>query len=430
MADKYCRKCGALNRETAKFCARCGAALEVYAPPPPPPPPVQTPPPWEAPPQYAPQSYTPEPYYTETPLSAPKKKLGFLGLATNLFAWICAGVFVLLVCLSLPILNISGRIDDGNLYKEALVQQNIYNRFPDLFAGQMALSQASLGKEAHIDFTGVGKADWKIIAEELVTADWMKKQVESMIDEIFAAMKPGAASPTLKISLSEVTQKLGQDAGFNIYKKVISTKRECTLEDFFTILDWLDQNKGVNMPICNIPPDLTEFAAWFAEYENGDALIRDILKDLPKELPTEIALSDFFVLNMQGVGKLLRQAHTIGLIGLGMAVLALLFVFVSPMGRSLKGLLLLWGIPLAIAGLICMLIAWLMPYFLGASIAGAFKGTITPELQTAINEMGRYVLKSSTNAMGWQSVIMLVVGLLMSGASVFVWGVGKVLKKS
>ncbi|MBN2548833.1 MAG: zinc-ribbon domain-containing protein, partial [Anaerolineales bacterium] len=39
MAENYCNSCGMANREGAKFCARCGARLEVHPPPPPPPPP-------------------------------------------------------------------------------------------------------------------------------------------------------------------------------------------------------------------------------------------------------------------------------------------------------------------------------------------------------------------------------------------------------
>jgi hypothetical protein len=58
-------------------------------------------------------------------------------------------LFVFLVSFALPVLNIAGDLLDGEAYKASLREQDIYARFPDLFAEQMQLSQPSLAKEAH-----------------------------------------------------------------------------------------------------------------------------------------------------------------------------------------------------------------------------------------------------------------------------------------
>ncbi|MBN2548659.1 MAG: hypothetical protein JXB15_05860, partial [Anaerolineales bacterium] len=402
-------------------------------PPPPPPPPRQSPqyqppPAYTPPPAYPQQQYRPTPVYPPPEPETPPSKFGWLKTTTNLFAFLCGVAFVILVCLALPFLNTSERILDSEVYKKALQDENVYTRFPDLFAEQMALSQTALGKEARIDFRGVTQADWKLIATELVTPEWMQKQVESLIDEIFKATEKDAAAPTLKISLQEVTQRLSGDSGFRIYKQVIDTKEKCSLDDFFSMLDWMeDPNKGM-LRICKIPPMLTDIAAFIGEYDNGDALIKDLLKELPEALPKEVSLSEFFTLPMEDVGKTVDTLKLIGGVCLFLALLALLATFISPMGRSLKGWLILWGLPLAAAGVVCLLLSFLTPSILSGVITGGFKGSIAPGVMDVIKKMVSAVVKPSATSLAVQAGLMLVAGLVMSGAGAMMWGIGKFKK--
>lgn len=330
-------------------------------------------------------------------------------------------VFVLLVSFSLPILNLRGDLLDGEKYKAALREQQVYTRFPDLFAEQMLRSQAALGQQARINFSGITEADWKLIATELVTPQWMQTQVESLIDQIFTSAKAGAAPPQLKLSLTEVTQRLGGDSGFNIYKQIIATKRTCGLDDFFDIVDWISQEPNVKLPICNIPSLLTEFAALFGGYENGDDLIRDLLKELPDAIPKEIALSAFFSLRMDRLAAWLKILTILAWVSLLLGLGALLAMLISPYVRTLKGWLLSWGICLEAAGMVGLIASQALPYSLGGLIVGAFNKSLAPSISKIILETGRTVTQTGANALFWQAAAMLLVGLAMLAAGTLLW---------
>lgn len=413
MSENRCPQCGTLNRLGARFCARCGNRLD------------------EVPPTVLADEVPP--YSPAAPQARPAPRLaksGWLGTTANLLAWVCAAAFVVLISLALPILNTSNRLFDSSLYKEALVKQDVYNRFPDLFADQMVLSQPALSKETNINFGAFTRADWKLIAQELVTPQWVQKQTESLMDEVFAAAQKGAAPPALKISLQEVSDRLTGDAGFRIYKEVIQTKPECNLDDIFTILDWMDEDPQAVMPVCHIPEDLTDFIGSFIGYSSGDDLIKAVLKDMRDELPADMELSEFFTLPMNKIGIIKDLARVTALVCVTLAALALLLVFVSPIGRTLKGWLLLWGLPLAGAGLICLVIALSMPSALAAMISSGIKGAVTPALSDIFVEVMRTVTKPGASALTAQAAGMLFAGVVMSGASAMVWGIRKVTSRA
>lgn len=453
MSEISCPNCSTMNREGAAFCRNCGAKLPapvsptVYSGPEPgaavPPAPLVQPPlagpaqpPLAAPvvPPYAgpvqpPRARPVQPPQVgpaqPAPSGAPSAGRSWLSISANLVALVCAFLFVALVSFALPVLSISGDLLDGELYKTSLREQDVYARFPDLFAEQMQVSQDSLAEEARLNLAGVTAADWKLVASELVTPQWMQAQVESLIDQVFAATAAGAAPPALKLSLAEVSQRLSGEAGFNIYKQIIATKRSCSLDDFFDIIDWIGQEPGVRLPICNIPPFLTEFAALLGGYENGDELIRDLLKQLPESIPAEVALSDLFSLRMDRVSGWVDSMTILAWISLLLGLGALLATLISPIVRTLKGWLLSWGICLAVAGGICLVESQVLPYTLGGLIVGAFSSSLAPSISKIILETGRSVTEAGANSLFWLSLALLLVGLGMAAVGALAWGMGK-----
>lgn len=451
MSEIRCTNCSTMNREGAAFCRSCGTGLDTPSAPeitpaqvqptvsyegeagnesrqPSPPAPAEQP--YDRP-AASPQPLQPVPAYR--PVSPPARAArpaaagsrSWLRTSANLAAVVLGIIFVFLVSEALPVLNVSSDLLDGEKYKASLREQDVYNRFPDLFAEQMQRSQSSLEQEARLDLSGVTAADWKLIATQLVTPQWMQSQVESLIDQTFNAAKGDAAAPKLELNLTEVTQRLSGDAGFNIYKQIIATKRSCSLDDFFNIIDWMSEEPGVRLPICNIPPFLTDIAALIGGYENGDELIKDLLKELPGAIPATVSLSDFFSLRMDRVAGWVNNFRIVAWISLLLALAALLGMLISPFVRTLKGWLLSWGACLAAAGMVCLLISQVLPYTLGGLIVGAFSGEIAPSLAKIILETGRSVTASGATSLAWQSGAMLLVGLAMAGAGALVWGVGK-----
>lgn len=426
MSANYCPQCGHANREAAKFCGACGARLPAIVPP-------AAPTPVSPTERYAPSAPQAEEFQSAAPARVrpapaarpPRSGNQGLSLGLNLLAWLAAAAAALLIILALPALSLSGRLLDGALYKEALRQENVYQRFPDLFADQMALSQAALGKEANIDFSGFTANDWKFIAQELVTPEWVQTQVERLIDEIFASAEAGGPPPSMKISLAEVMQTMSGEAGFRIYKQVIQPKRPCSLDDLFGMLDWLDEKPNGILRICRIPEGLADLMAFFADYETGDDLIRDLIKELPDQLPKELVLADFFTLPAGQAGRMLDLFRIAAGIGLGLAGLAMLLVFIAPQGRTLKGWLLLWGLPLGLAGLVCLGIALLAPTLLTGWITGGFRGDLTPALSTVLTSMSRAVVQPGARTLGLLGGGLLVIGGGLSGGGLLLFVGGR-----
>ncbi len=324
--------------------------------------------------------------------------------------------------MGLPALSASTHLLDGELYKESLRSQDVYQRFPDLFAEQMLVTQPQLAQKAQIDFTGVGHDDWKLLAQALFPSGWIQAQVERLLDEIFIATEPGAAPPSLSIPLAEITQRLSSESGMLIYQQILQTKRQCNLKDFFSILGWINEEPDARLPICNIPPDLTELAAWIGEYDSGDAMIRDLLKSLPDQLPKEILLTDFIELPAGRLGGWLRAGSIFGWICLALAGLFLLFTFAAPLGRTLTGGLPLWGLPLGLAGVACLLETLLLPQASGRLILGSVKGTLAPGLTDVLLKVGEAVAESSATTLAWQAAGLLGLGVLLCGGAALVWG--------
>lgn len=402
-AGILCSRCNTWNRPGAVFCAACGTRLAAQTPP--------------AAVEATRQPY-PEP--DRRPIRPPiqrsptSRSTGWLGKSANVLAWFAALAAAVLICLALPLLSTGALTNDG-LYKESLRSQNVYERFPDLFAEQMMLTQARLGQQANVDFSGVGPGDWKLVAQELFPPEWLQTQAERLVDEILAAARPGAAAPTLNIPLADITRRLGGEAGMRIYKQVIQTKRECSFDDFFTIIDWIDNDPAARLPICNIPSDLSEFAALIGGYNNGNEMIADLLTQLPGQLPQEVSLAQVVRLPIGRVGAWLQLGRLAGWLCLALAGLALLLTFAAPTGRTLSGAMLLWGVPLALAGVVVLLEAVALPWLVGGLIVGGFQGVLAPGLQRILLHVVDAVIKSSARMLIWSGSALLLVGVLLAG---------------
>ncbi len=175
MSDILCTNCSTINREGSTFCRSCGTRLDLPSAPDIPPAQVQPtvsyggepgyesqqpspPTPAEMPYERSlppPQPLPPVPAYR--PVSPPARAASpaaaagsrsWLRTSANLAAVVLGFIFVFLVSEALPVLNVSSDLLDGEKYKASLREQDVYNRFPDLFAEQMQRSQASLEKEA------------------------------------------------------------------------------------------------------------------------------------------------------------------------------------------------------------------------------------------------------------------------------------------
>jgi len=176
------------------------------------------------------------------------------------------------------------------------------------------------------------------------------------------------------------------------------------------------------LPICYIPPSLVEFAAFFIDYENGDALIRDLMRELPAQLPQELALSDFFTLPVSQVGAALQLLRAAGWLCLGLAPLALLLTFLARPGRTLPGWLIMWGLVLALGGILAWGAGLLAPRLLRSLLISSLHGVLTDALSGVMLTVSQTVLQPGVQQLNRQAAAFLLFGatLCLGGGVIFV----------
>jgi hypothetical protein len=407
-----CPKCGYANRQGAKFCRGCGSPLQAVAPtvfsPPPPPQPVYYSPPPEPQPVYAPP---PRPVRSESPL-------------ITLLAWGFGLLFVLLVCFALPFYVSMQKLLEPDTYTQALADENFYTRMPELFVEQMDYSKPTVLNLEGIscinvqDFT---RSDWQLISDTFLTSDWLQEQTESLINQYFDFLKADGGSLSLQISSTQAKDLIGSDAGFTFYQSIIETKPTCSLGDVVSIGGWVMNPQSSCLKICKPILDINKN-------------IWDILTSFAGAVPTEYNLENFLNIqpleNLQSLYQLAETAQKASLILIPLALLLLMLTLISRKARSIQGILLFWGLPLAIAGLLCLVIAIAIP--LGGQwvikdmsrAADLYSG-----VEDLLVDITRQITTGLAKGIGLPAAGMLVVGGVMTVGSMG-WGLARRLTKS
>ena len=411
-----CQKCGYINRIGAKFCRGCGSALQYPPPavyPPAPPPPVYTPAP---PPQPA--------YYAPPPAPPARKKVKSESILVTFLAWAFAGLFVLLVCFTLPFYLSMQTLLEPEIYTQALVDQDFYNRFPDLFVEQMDYS-----KPAELRLEGIScvnvqdftRSDWELIAEKFLPPNYLQGQTESLMGQFFDFMKADDGTLALQISASQFKDLLNSDEGFAFYQSIIETKPVCSLTDVMSIGAWVINPQSSCLNICRPFIDINQN-------------IWDILISFAGAIPTEYSLENFINLQpLEDLRPLYRLATTVQKalpLLLIVAAFCLLLTLISRKARSIQGILLFWGLPLAIAGLLCIIIAILMPVAGGWMITEMSRAAdLYAGVEELLVDITRQITTTLRNDIALPAAALLVIGGLMSAAGIG-WGIVRRLVKA
>lgn len=337
-----------------------------------------------------------------------------LNLLSKFVAFIFAMLFVVTALLALLLFNVGWQLFDPSLYKRALVEQHIYEKFPSLVAEQLAFQLAYAEKYAGIDtenmtaspeleaclrgtlgdeafnaiagferepddaeieqmrscFAQYGEvegnggggpppglasltsADWEAMLSILIPRAWMQAQAESVIDQAFALLDSADPAPPITISLVELREHLAGGAAVEAFLYVVRGRPPCTAEQLAVLASGPLQD----LPPCRPPEEMLGAMA----QEGAKVLTEAIVK-----VPDEVDLSRIFLAEgesserppSQGSGPLgdnprevLRQIRW----GLKLSPLlpAALLLLVTLFGvRSLRGWQRWWGITFLLVGL-------------------------------------------------------------------------------
>jgi len=367
-----------------------------------------------------------------------------LTVTARFFAVMFAICFVILTTIILVSVTLELTLFNPETYKRALIEENVYQRLPSLFADQLIYTfenRACLddpsqcfeeGEEPSSGernppayFQNLSTDDWKHIFSVLITPAWVQEQTESLIDQISNFLDTDQPELTLTVSLEDFKTRLAGEEGMQLFEYIVQAQPPCTLEHLVTIAGMILSGDLNDIPACAPPPEVVSQLS---------PLIHSLLGEVVATMPDQVEIthlqqnelaypdSQYTLFDFRTSLKWARFATRLSLF----IPFMLLFLILVLGVRSLKGWLLWWGIPLCITGLLLFgLVAgsaivvnlWVAAFFSSQIMNNA---GISSELARLPVEIGMDVLKPATIWLMIEAVLLLMLGFVMVVVSFFV----------
>ena len=162
-----------------------------------------------------------------------------LRILARFIAVVCAIAFV--VCTAAIIfLHAAGtRLTHPQVYKDALLNERLYERLPTLVADTFAhavdagaRSGANRGGAADDSPTDlvrqVSATDWEMIFSAILPPRYLRSQAEGALDQAFGWVHSDAAVPVVEVSLKELKQRMVAPEAEETFVRILQTKPPCT----------------------------------------------------------------------------------------------------------------------------------------------------------------------------------------------------------
>jgi len=370
----------------------------------------------------------------------------FLSACSKTIAVVFAAAFVISAIIALILFNVQSRLLDSETYKVALDEQEIYGQLPTLVAKQIATSMAYNpclenpdqcdGEDPNVDsgeneagglpayLKNLSQEQWERILSQVLTPEWTQAQTESALDQLFAFLDSDEDTLIITISLVDLKANLTGQKGMDIIKQLVLAQPPCT-EQLLDIL--FDIALGDFTPdellLCAPPEDLLDKLT-----PEIEAALSIVIEEFPDEARIEQNLfSGDDDQNsqgpMEGPGisiRTIRLAMSFSPL-LPLLCLSLLTLFGV---RSLKDLLLWWGIPFVIVGLSSLALGLaglpILNWGLTTYMEVRIPDVLDPEFVDIGFETLRLLFKSLLRTIATQAGLIAFLGLIMSGAGIFV----------
>jgi hypothetical protein len=335
-----------------------------------------------------------------------------LNVISALLAAICAFLFVCVAALTLFLFIADRILLSPGAYKQALRSQNVYERMPAWIAEQIIYQETRPGATTSLppELERLSQSDWEILISEILSADALQTQAESVIDQFFVYLNTPSKPLKLKVSLVDFKQKLDGEAGYRAVIHIIDAQPGCNTDEWMAFIT-TGSYQFEDIPLCR-PPD--EIMASTEPY------LREALHDLTDAIPNETYLDDSATATTRatrtedGRDELQRVRRWIWLsLCLPVGLLLLTAVFGV---RSFTGCGLWLGIPLALTGagtFLAALITWRLPGWLIARAPGG-KVTIegmAPDVTQALVDVGTAIAHSAARMAGILGFVLILLGL-------------------
>lgn len=364
-----------------------------------------------------------------------------LQVLSQLVASVLAVLFMGLTPLVLFLFTTEWQLFQAPIYARALERLDLYERLPSLAAEQWIFSLARMpagessgdpesgddeGELAEL-LRGLSPRDVEVIFGELMPASWLQAQAESILEQTFALLEPGEASPSVMISMVEVKARLLGEPGRDALDRLIHSWPPCTAEqlaEMANLAAGLAPNEGMGVVTCLPPEALVPTMLETMHARAGQMMAK---------VPDEFDLTQTFNDGEDGPGgaapsgpdprPALQRARLVMRLSPVLPVGLMLSITIFGV-RSLKGGLRWWGIPLLNAGLISLgLAVGALPAFNSILRANAegLPANLAPGVLQAALDVARFILRALVSWVAIGAAALGLLGFVLFGGS-FLFG--------
>lgn len=327
----------------------------------------------------------------------------------QLFAAICAVLFIVSTVLVLLLFNIEQKAFSSATYKQAFEDQRLYERMPNILATTLTtyLSESGINMP-FMQFLTV--EDWQNNISTLLPPDDLKAMANSALDATFDYLN--RRSNSAMISLLPIKAQLAGEAGVQLVLQILRRQPACTPEQLAQMALGLF---GGQIALCNPPEQAIGLMMPF---------IQSQLQTITALFPNELTLISSPAPGTPQDPRVRLNAVRSGIkLTLFLPVLLLFGIAVFAV-RSLRDLFIWWGGPLLFAGGISVIVALLGAPVIGGILRlviqtqGAF--FIPPVLAAALGETASAVAREMLIPVIIEGLVMTALGVGMLGLALLV----------
>ncbi len=293
------------------------------------------------------------------------KLIKFIG---KFIASIIVLLFIIFTLASIFLLSFENQLLSPDFYLQVLEDEDFFDQLPEIAAVQIQYSMVSITSSSEDGppsyFQALSEKDWELLLTGLLPDNWLEDQINNMFGDLSDTIDTGEGNIKLSISMLELKEHLGGEAGVEAIAQLLDAQPECSKDDLLEMTRILEgkEDPGKDFLTCKPPDDFIK---------NYTPQLGVILRRSIRDIPDEIDLGKGVLMDNGTIGSI--KAFGIELPtylfikwirwGIRMSPLfavTLLLLIALLAVHSIKALGVWWGYPLAISGLIGFTIAMLV----------------------------------------------------------------------
>ena len=284
----------------------------------------------------------------------------YLKIIAGFFAFL----FIATTVLAFALYSVEWSAFDANLYIQALDEENVYQRLPELAAKTLSIAAQNPNRNFLLGlFSNLSEDEWRTLIVNLLPPDVLRTLANDAVTQVLNYLN-GKGDVAI-LSLSGLKAHLQSPEGVNAVYAMLKTQPDCTLEELTAMA--LNQQA---LTLCN-PPDT------FLVFDLRPVIESEIRATMSL-LPDQVTIVSADANRLQN----LRDLRALRLFMRLSPLLPLFFLLLITVlvVRSLRSWLTWWGYPLLAAGLASMFVS----AFSGPVAALTFQFFIRPVLPDII----------------------------------------------